>query len=179
LSSSQTLGGAGGGALRLVAHDAITVTGSVGANGAGGAGAPLNSACGGGGGGSGGYVAFEAPTVMLGANAKVTANGGGGGGGGGNTLGDAGNDGADGKFDVQPAPGGGTSNDSCGQPGGASSAGTELAGSNGPVPTGCTGGASRSGGGGGGGGGAGFLFVASPGYTAAATAKISPPMRVQ
>lgn len=173
-SSSIAQGGAGGGAIRLVAYDAITIAGSVGASGAGGAGAPLSSACGGGGGGSGGYIALEAPTVTIGANGTIAANGGGGGGGGGNS--DAGNDGADGKLDVQAAPGGGTSNSGCGKAGGPGSAGTQLDGSNGPVPGGCSpGGVGKGGGGGAGGGGAGFIFITSPGYTAAATAKISPP----
>jgi hypothetical protein len=165
-AASFTLGGAGGGAIRLVAHDAITVAGSISANGAGGAGAPLNSACGGGGGGSGGYVALDAPIVTIGPEGTITANGGGGGGGGGTT--DFGNEGADGKLDLQAAPGGATSTSRCGQAGGDGSAPTQLGGANAPSSGGC-------GGGGGGGGGAGFLVIASPGFTAAESSKLSPP----
>jgi hypothetical protein len=170
--SSQALGGAGGGAIRLVAHDSITIEGSVSASGAGGSGAPLNSACGGGGGGSGGYVALEAPAVAIGANGAVAANGGGGGGGGG-TL-DAGNDGADGGIDLQAAPGGVVSSKGCGLPGGVGSAAGQLDGSDGTgaITGGC-------GGGGGGGGGAGFITIASAGFTAQGSAKISPPAMMQ
>jgi hypothetical protein len=169
--ASSALGGAGGGAIRLVAHDSITVAGSVSANGAGGAGAPQNSACGGGGGGSGGYVALEAPAVTIGEAGVVTANGGGGGGGGVTT--DAGNDGADGKIDLLVAPGGAANANGCGKSGGAGSVATQLDGSNGPVPGTC------GGGGGGGGGGAGFIFISSAGYTTAGTAKLSPPVMLQ
>jgi len=165
--SSQALGGAGGGAIRLVARDAITVAGSVSANGAGGAGAPQRSACGGGGGGSGGYVGLEAPTVAIGATGVVTANGGGGGGGGGGT--DAGNEGSDGKIDLQVAPGGAASASGCGQAGGAGSLATQLSGETAVLAGGCVAG------GGGGGGAAGYVVIASHGFAAEATAKISPP----
>jgi len=164
--SSQALGGAGGGAIRLVARDSITVAGSISANGAGGAGAPQSSSCGGGGGGSGGYVGFEAPTVTLGAMATVTANGGGGGGGGGG--GDAGNEGADGKIDLLVAPGGAISKDGCGQAGGAGSLAAQLDGANAMNGGGCVAG------GGGGGGAAGYILIASPGFVVEATAKLSP-----
>jgi len=52
----RSQGGAGGGALRIVAHDSIAVAGTITANGAGGAGAPTASGCGGGGGGAGGEL---------------------------------------------------------------------------------------------------------------------------
>jgi hypothetical protein len=164
-ASSRALGGAGGGAIRLVARDSIMVLGSISANGAGGAGAPQSSSCGGGGGGSGGYVALEAPTVTIGAMATVTANGGGGGGGGGD---DAGNEGADGQIDLVAAPGGAISRNGCGQAGGAGSLAAQLDGASATNGGGCVAG------GGGGGGAAGYLLIASPGFVAEATAKLSP-----
>jgi hypothetical protein len=163
---SHALGGAGGGAIRLVAYDSITVEGSVSANGAGGAGAPQNSACGGGGGGSGGYVAFEAPYVAIGASGIVTANGGGGGGGGG--ANDFGHEGSDGKIDLQVAPGGAVSSSGCGQAGGAGSLATQIGGADALVAGVC-------GGGGGGGGAAGFIILASANVTVPGTAQLSPP----
>jgi len=172
--SSQALGGAGGGAIRLVAYDSITVAGSISANGAGGAGAPQNSACGGGGGGSGGYVAFEARAVTFGATGTVTANGGGGGGGGG--AADFGNEGTDGKIDLQVAPGGAISNSGCGQAGGAGSLGMQLGGANALIAGMCS---SGGGGGGGGGGAAGFILLASTNITTTEPAKLSPPPLMQ
>ena len=160
---TQTRGGAGGGAIWLVAHDSIEIAGSISANGAGGAGAQLGSVCGGGGGGAGGHVALEAPSVTI--SGTATANGGGGGGGGAVT--DPGHDGEDGKADVQAAAGGALAAKSCGRPGGAGSAQAMLAGSDALGTDTC--------GGGGGGGAAGFIIIASPGYTATPTAKISPP----
>jgi hypothetical protein len=79
---------------------------------------------------------------------------------------DAGHDGADGKADVQAAPGGALAAMGCGRPGGAGSAQAMLVGSDALGTDTC--------GGGGGGGGAGFI-IASPGYTPTGTAKISPP----
>jgi hypothetical protein len=170
--ATTALGGPGGGALRLVAYDTITVggAGEVSANGGGGAGAPMGSACGGGGGGAGGYLALEAPIVRV--DGAVTANGGGGGGGGAPT--DAGNDGADGLRDIVAAPGGGISSGGCGQPGGDGSDRTRLAGAEGTsyIEQDCGAGA----GGGGGGGAAGFIVVTSPSFIASATSKISPPV---
>ncbi|HEY0483091.1 MAG TPA: hypothetical protein VGD37_36470 [Kofleriaceae bacterium] len=152
--ASRALGGAGGGALRLVARDAIEVRGSISANGAGGAGAPLRSACGGGGGGAGGYLGFEAPIVQLGGS--ITANGGGGAGGGDVDL--PGNDGADGAVSTQAAPGGGLASSGCGAAGGPGAAAAVLAGAD-AASTSC------NGGGGGGGGATGFIVIKSPGYT--------------
>jgi hypothetical protein len=153
LQGSRALGGAGGGAIRLVAHDSIDVHGTISANGAGGAGAPTSSACGGGGGGAGGYIGFEAPTVSL--AGTITANGGGGGGGAG--VSGAGNDGGDGIAGTAPAPGGGSAG--CGQAGGGGAAAASLDGA-------AAGNADTCGGGGGGGGGAsGFIVITSPGYT--------------
>jgi hypothetical protein len=167
-SNTQAHGGAGGGAIRLVAHDAIVVDGSVSANGAGGAGAPLRSACGGGGGGAGGHVALEAAAVTVGGT--LAANGGGGGGGGGST-GNFGTDGSDGKIDAAPAPGGGPSAMGCGGQGGAGAAGIQLGGSDG-VPDAC-------GGGGGGGGAVGYILVVSPNFTTGPSAKVSPSAMTQ
>jgi hypothetical protein len=105
-SGSRGLGGAGGGALHLVAcgtltfpdvgTSAILVTGG---SGRGGAGAISHAGEGGGGGGSGGTILIEAAKVVLaprsGNNAPpgMVAGGGGGGGGGGYSQ-----DGADGDY---------------------------------------------------------------------------------
>jgi hypothetical protein len=169
---TQARGGAGGGALRLVAHDAIAIAGSISAGGAGGEAAPINSACGGGGGGSGGYLGFEAPSVTV--SGVVAANGGGGGGGG-FSLG-AGDPGSDGLSGDQAAPGGAITADGCGQPGGPGSALLQLGGDPGAsfVAASCTQ-MVKTGGGGGGGGAAGYVLINSPDFTAAPAAKLSPP----
>ena len=167
-AGSRALGGAGGGAIRLVAHDSIEVRGTISANGAGGAGAPTSSACGGGGGGSGGHIGFEAPIVLLGGS--ITANGGGGGGGGDASL--PGNDGADGAVGTQAAPGGAVASSGCGQPGGAGAAAATLGGAPATSSDAC------SGGGGGGGGATGFIVVRSPGYTPGAVT-LSPAAQIQ
>ena len=171
-SGSFALGGAGGGAVRLIARDQITIgtTAVVSANGAGGAGAPQQSACGGGGGGAGGYLGFEAPVVTI--DGTVTANGGGGGGGGGPM--DVGRDGEDGAPGRIAARGGVGSATSCGRPGGNGSDATMLDGQRGASfpPADCA----ATGGGGGGGGAAGFLVVASPAFMATASSTISPPV---
>jgi hypothetical protein len=77
-NTSSNAGGGGGGALALVAMESITVSGSVGAPGAGGrSGAgPAPSGDGGGGGGGGGAVFIESPSVTI--SGALTANGGGG-----------------------------------------------------------------------------------------------------
>jgi hypothetical protein len=167
----RSQGGAGGGALRIIAHDSIAVAGSISANGAGGAGAPTASGCGGGGGGSGGALALEAPIVMLGGT--LTANGGSGGGGGNET--EPGHDGADGRTDGTAAPGGAVAANGCGAAGGAGSAGDPLVGESATLPDAC-GADVDGGGGGGGGGGAGFIRITSPGLTTAESARISPPL---
>ncbi|HEX3760266.1 MAG TPA: hypothetical protein VHW23_16230, partial [Kofleriaceae bacterium] len=123
IQGSRALGGSGGGAIRLVALDSIEVRGAISVNGAGGAGAPRNSACGGGGGGAGGYLGFEAPLVAL--AGTITANGGGGGGGAGAT-GD-GSDGGDGAAASTGAPGGAVPAD-CGLAGGTGGATATLDG---------------------------------------------------
>jgi len=172
--SLQSPGGAGGGAIRIVARDAISITGSIRANGAGGAGAPTRSACGGGGGGSGGAIELEAPLVAI--DGALVANGGGGGGGG--NKDEAGHDGADGTSDLVAAPGGAVAGSGCGAAGGAGSVSAQLAGSTATEPDACGSGVD-GGGGGGGGGGAGFIVVTSPQITTAPTATISPPLAMR
>ena len=171
---SQSPGGAGGGAIRLVARDSISIAGSIRANGAGGAGAPTRSGCGGGGGGAGGVIELEAPIVTI--SGTLSANGGGGGGGG--NKDEAGHDGANGTSDLVAAPGGAIAASGCGAPGGAGSGGTVLAGSTASEPDTCGGGVD-GGGGGGGGGGAGLIAATSPQVAAAETATISPPLSMR
>ena len=86
--ASPALGGAGGGAIQLVASGALTINGLVDAAGCGGAKGyagtqPINTAyCrGSGGGGGGGTIFLEANVVRVTATGRVLANGGGGGGG--------------------------------------------------------------------------------------------------
>jgi hypothetical protein len=71
-------GGGGGGAIALVAMRSLTISGAVGAPGAGGGSKLDNQMAGGGGGGGGGAVLVESPSVAL--AGALTANGGGGGG---------------------------------------------------------------------------------------------------
>ncbi|HEY0991002.1 MAG TPA: hypothetical protein VGD80_28305, partial [Kofleriaceae bacterium] len=108
----------------------------------------------------------------------VAANGGGGGGGGGPADGDPGRPGGDGRLDLQPAPGGGPSVLGCGRPGGDGAAETALDGKPG-IAFVLTQTCRQVAGGGGGGGSSGFIFVASPAFTAAPTSKISPPAAMQ
>jgi hypothetical protein len=149
-------GGAGGGAIRLVARSSISLaaSASISAGGAGGAGAPTSSACGGGGGGGGGYLGFEAPVVELGGS--IAANGGGGGGGA--STSETGDDGSDGALGTQPAPGGDAAT-TCGSGGGSGAAAATLTGGTAGNTDAC------SGGGGGGGGAAGAIVIVSPAYS--------------
>lgn len=84
-SGSRAQGGSGGGAVYLLAGEAIEVTstGSINASGAGGQRGDVAS--GGGGGGAGGLIVLDAPTVTVGG--ELFARGGGGGGGGGTAPG--------------------------------------------------------------------------------------------
>lgn len=82
-------GGAGGGAIYLVAGDEIVIQGTINASGAGGTGGSAGGG-GGGGGGSGGMIILSAPILTISNGASVFANGGGGGQGGGLTEGEAG-----------------------------------------------------------------------------------------
>ncbi len=107
----------------------------------------------------------------------VAANGGGGGGGGG--RGDQGAPGSDGRLDLQPASGGPGSSGGCGRPGGDGATQASLDGKPGTpfvVAPPCT---INLVAGGGGGGGTGYIFIVSPAFVPAATAKISPPAATQ
>jgi hypothetical protein len=144
-SGANSLGAAGGGAIQLTAHDALTISGTIDA---GGAGAPpgTNTDGGGAGGGAGGYIGLESATLTL-TGATFAANGGGGGGGDG-PLGVS-NPGADATATTTAAAGGGAT--SCATAGGAGSAGATLDGTSKTVVPQC--------GGGGGGGAAGYILV--------------------
>jgi hypothetical protein len=143
--SDRTRGGAGGGAIQLVAAESIAIelTGVVAA---GGGGADGNSANGPGG-GSGGAILLEAPTVSV---AGILAVNGGGGGQGSGSSG-----GYDANPDATAALGGG----SVGGPG---SAGTAL-----------NGGAALAAGGGGG-GGAGRIRINTANGNATFSGTLSP-----
>ena len=143
--SDRTRGGAGGGAIQLVAAQSIAIelTGVVAA---GGGGADGNSANGPGG-GSGGAILLEAPTVSV---AGILAVNGGGGGQGSCSSG-----GADANPDATAALGGGTV-------GGPGSAGTTL-----------TGGAALAADGGGG-GGAGRIRINTANGNAMLSGTLSP-----
>lgn len=150
-------GGNGGGAIAVIARDAIEVTGTIHAGGAGG-GAAQGGKGGGGGGGSGGGIDLQAPSIVLGADAIVAANGGAGGGGSDNN--DA-SQGQAGQLSDLAALGG--AGEGKGKPGGNGGAGT---------PSGGPGVASERGGGGGG-GGAGFIFLRTD-SASLSTAVVSP-----
>jgi hypothetical protein len=146
-----------GGGVYLIAGDAIQIDGDVLANGGGGKGG-ANKA-GGGGAGSGGLIGLDAPTVTMGSNATLSANGGGGGEGGGG--GNPGDDGDDALAYDDRADGGNTNSN--GSNGGYGSIDTNAP----------TGGQMSGDGGGGGGGGAGYIRVFAT--TKALNTKISPP----
>jgi hypothetical protein len=137
-------GGAGGGAVYLIAAGQIGITGSINASGAGGGGAQLEG--GGGGGGAGGMIGLDAPSVLV--IGDVFANGGGGGEGGGAATG---NPGADPAAPKIAAPGGANGAPNGGD-GGNGAAGAILTGGRGGDNT-------NTAGGGGGGGGAGVIVV--------------------
>jgi hypothetical protein len=83
-TSARAAGGAGGGAVYVIAGAQIHIatTGSINASGAGGEGAAKMN--GGGGGGSGGLIALDAPLIVV--EGSLYARGGAGGGGGGSTT---------------------------------------------------------------------------------------------
>jgi hypothetical protein len=154
-------GGAGGGAVHLVAGKGIKVEGTIHAGGAGGAPAQ-DRRSGGGGGGSGGYIGLEAPLIVIDAYAILAANGGGGGGG---------------TEDPGQADAGKN-----GLPGADAAAGGRghLGGSGGPGSkdgrlAGLPGGAGDRGGGGGG-GGAGYIVVYQSEPTLAGEPVVTPPL---
>jgi hypothetical protein len=149
------VGGPGGGALYIVAKEAIDLgNGVINASGGGGEGGEGGDdqggrGGGGGGGGAGGMILLEAPSV-LGVGATIVANGGGGGEGGDDASG--GRDGQDGQPSPTRALGG--SGGSSGGAGGAGGAGTSAAGETMNI--------NSSGGGGGGGGGVGYIRIVAP-----------------
>ncbi len=143
----------GGGAVYLMSGQQITVAGTIDASGAGGA--HGFNASGASGGGSGGLIAFDAPTVVVEATAKVFANGGGGGQGGVPLAAS----GLDPTAPLTIAAGGNNGND------------VAIGGNGAAAMTSATAGQS---GGGGGGGGAGRILVYSPAQMVPSTA-VSPP----
>ncbi|HUS30707.1 MAG TPA: hypothetical protein VMZ53_19490 [Kofleriaceae bacterium] len=154
------LGGAGGGAVYVIAANQIDIatTGSLNASGAGGAGGAVRR--GGAGGGSGGMIVLDALVVNI--RGAVFANGGGGGEGGG--MNNPGNPGGD--SDGTLAAPGGNGGAGEGSDGGAGSFQTMLDGSD-PAQT------ANTESGGGGGGAAGVIWIhATSGERAATT---SPP----
>lgn len=149
-------GGHGGGAVALIARDAIHLDGSINASGAGGRGGPSSLQCGGGGGGSGGMIVLDAPAITRGVSGLLFANGGGGGqgaAGAGSGIG-PGLDGSESLDPMTQAPGGHNANRDGGSGGDGSAGGAALDGAEGGRPQ-----AEGNGGGGGGGGGAGFIVV--------------------
>ena len=154
-------GGAGGGALHLLAAGRVSISGVIDVGGAGGAGAE-DTRAGGGGGGSGGAVIVEAAEIDVTPSAVIAANGGGGGGGCDN---DPAQEGADALASAEPAAGGL----------GDAEIGNGGAGGSEPRHDG-TGGANANRGGGGGGGGVGFVVLLVHGTESVdARAVISPP----
>lgn len=155
-SASGALGGAGahgGGAVAMLAGQAILIDGIVNASGAGAAGG--KPAAGGGGGGSGGMIVLEAPSVKV--PGQCFANGGGGGEAGASS----GRDGAIGRESTAPdrAGSGGRGSTIGGDGGNGSFAATgAMSGDSGSARVNPP----DAGGGGGGGGGAGFIHVVSP-----------------
>ncbi len=155
-SATFSLGGDGGGAIELAAFTSITISGTLRAGGAAGAGAPQGSACGGGGGGSGGYLGLDSPSVTI--TGVVASNGGGGGGSA--PFAGFGNIGSDGEPSETAAAGGAVytgPNATCGEPG---ASGGALALGDGTPST-----ANDACGGGGGGGGVGEILVWSGSVT--------------
>lgn len=144
-------GGAGGGAIYVIAETSIDIaaTGVINASGAGATNGFIGGAVGGGGGGSGGLIGLDAPTITNAGN--VFANGGGGGEGSGNsnpatrTLQFCGRD----PTGIGPAAGGSQGANSGGD-GGAGGAGANA---------GSVGLNGNTNGGGGGGGGVGVIRV--------------------
>jgi hypothetical protein len=148
-------GGHGGGAVLLIAANAIHVMADINASGEGGHTGAQN-AYGGGGGGAGGMIVLDAPVVT--SSGLLLANGGGGGEGSGDDA--YGSDGLD-PTTIRPAAGGtGLSDGGDGGNGSAGvAAGAGATGQNGTIVTQM--GIQHVGGGGGGGGGAGIIMVPS------------------
>jgi hypothetical protein len=143
------VGGDGGGAVFLAAHQTININAIIDVSGAAGFGGETGKN-GGAGAGSGGMIVIHAATVTLQANAKLVANGGGGGGGAGvNTAGANGSE-VNGSMPALAAPGG----DSNGGMGGACDGGRGGAQGIDALP-----GANNANGAGGGGGGVGVIRI--------------------
>jgi hypothetical protein len=166
-ATAMALGGTAGGALYLLAGNAIAIssTGKVLACGSGGLSGP--GASGAGGGGSGGMIALEAPMILI--DGDVIADGGGGGAGGGPNPGGPGGAGCSGSRGaggvvIGPSTGGNGGAGSMGGPG--------LPGANGMFPS-----PGLGGGGGGGGGGAGYVMVSAQLVTTAGGAQSPTPVR--
>ncbi|MBT8495938.1 MAG: hypothetical protein KJO07_23035 [Deltaproteobacteria bacterium] len=152
-------GGAGGGALLLLATTSISISGTIHAGGQAGRGATRPN--GGGGAGSGGMIGLVAPLVDLTEDVVLASNGGGGGEGG-NADSSMGGTGSSGRSDGQVAAGGS----------GLSEAGNGGSGSTGTSAPGT--GDTRFYSGGGSGGGVGFVVVKAQTFEPAG-AYISPP----
>ena len=146
---NRGLGGNQGGAVYLMAHDAVVVGGIINASGGGGFAAGM--AGGGGGGGSGGLIGLDAPTVTITQLGHAFAVGGGGAGGGGSTSG--GTSGKEASCCAVVGAMRASSSDGTNF-GGSGATGTSTGESGGPG----NGGAGASGGGGGG-GSTGFIKV--------------------
>lgn len=159
------VGGAGGGAIGLVADREITVNGTIHAGGAGGRPGEDDRASGGGG-GSGGMIVLESMAIHVGGGAVIAANGGGGGGG---CKDDPAAPGADAVAGVTGAAGGMRNG------GGADAGGNGGAGGFASMPA--VGGASAQRGGGGGGGSVGVIFVHAPAFSEDGT--LSPDPRLK
>ncbi len=157
--ASDAHGGAGGGAIQLVAGNSLTIaiTGLVHVGGGGGGFGGAASTQEASGGGSGGAILLESPLVTI--SGTLAANGGGGG------EGALGNSGADALGDDQVALGG--HDPVRGSNGGNGSAAGVLNGTNGSVMPGSTAG--------GGGGGAGRIRInTTTGVATLSGAKLSP-----
>jgi hypothetical protein len=147
----RSLGGDGGGAVYLIAGNAIHILGDVFASGAGGGATPgaVGAEQGGGGGGTGGMIGLDAPSLEI--LGRVVANGGAGGGGGGSIGGSPGGDGTTTNWNAPATAGAGGGTGGLlggnGAPGTAIGATTNLDGSN------------NDGGAGGGAGGLGIIVV--------------------
>ena len=156
-------GGAGGGAVAIVAGTSISLNGRINASGAGGNAGTIAAKSGGGGGGSGGMIVLDSPTIVVGVRTVLIANGGGGAQGGA-ASGAPGYDGGE-SSSPQLRAAGGLNPGAIGGYGADGSLGSGLAGAS-------AGGSAQNGGGGGGGGG-GAGFIRAPGVVAASL--ISPP----
>jgi hypothetical protein len=147
-----------GGAVEIVSHMSLTISGAVNASGAGGDGGS-NQKAGGGGGGSGGMIVLDAQTYIV--TGSVFADGGGGGGGGSQNT--AGTGGDDATMLGMVANGG---------PGAAGAGATGGAGAYSNIGAVSPSNAPGGGGGGGGGGGAGIIHIFGGSFP---TSQASPP----